>query len=284
MKAEEYIEQFINEAMLGKSPNTIKAYKQSLLKFAEWLEGSGTNLQGYARTDVQQYIAYMQANKRAASGVNLELAAIKVFSRYVGKMDAMENLRVIKAEKATDKAPKWLERTKVNTILRETDRKSNKRDHAIVQTLLNCGLRVSELVSLDIADYEASERKGSIRVVGKGNKERYIPLNADVRHAINAYLAQRSDSEVALFLSAYGKRISVRSVQAMLQQYGVHPHQLRHTFVKRLIDTGADIPTIQLLTGHSNAEMVTWYARPSEDDKRSAIEEAFGNDYKRKVL
>ena len=275
MKSVEYIEQFINEAMQGRSENTVKSYKQSLLKFSEWLEYSGTDLEGYARTDVQQYIVYMQSSKKAASSVNRELAAIKAFSRYAGKEHAIENLRVIKAAKPTDKAPEWLERNEINAILRETDRKKNKRDHAIVQTLLNCGLRVSELVNLDVVDYQVSERKGSIRVVGKGLKERYIPVSAECRHAINAYLAQRNDDNEALFLSNYGKRISVRSVQHMLEQYGIHAHQLRHTFVKRLVDSGVPIPTIQALTGHSSAEMVAWYSKPSEKDLINAIDKVF---------
>lgn len=94
-------------------------------------------------------------------------------------------------------------------------------------------------MSLDITDYEASERKGFIRIVGKGLKERHVPVSAECRHAINAYLAQRNDDKEALFLSNYSKRISVRSVQHMLEQYGVHPHQLRHTFVKRLVDVAS---------------------------------------------
>lgn len=275
MKSAQYIEQFINEAMQGKSENTVKSYKQTLSKFAEWLEGSGTDLEGYARTDVQQYLAHMQSSKKAASSINRELAAIKAFSRYTGKEHAIENLRIIKAAKPTDKAPEWLERNKVNELLRGMDRKSNKRNFAIVQTLLNCGLRVSELVSLDIADYEASKRKGLIRIVGKGLKERHVPVSAECRHAINAYLAQRNDDYEALFLSNFGKRISVRSVQHMLEQYGVHPHQLRHTFVKRLVDSGEPIPTIQALTGHSSADMVVWYSKPSENELISAIEKVF---------
>lgn len=275
MKSAQYIDQFINEAMPGKSENTVKSYKQSLLKFAEWLDDSGTDLEGYARTDVQQYIAYMQSSKKAASSINREIAAIKAYSRYTGNESAITNLRVVKAAKPTDKAPEWLERTKVNAILRETDRKANKRDHAIVQTLLNCGLRVSELVSLDIADYETSERKGLIRVIGKGLKERHVPVSSECRHAINAYLAQRNDNNEALFLSNYGKRISVRSVQHMLEQYGVHPHQLRHTFVKRLVDSGEPIPNIQALTGHSSADMIAWYAKPSNENLINTIEKVF---------
>lgn len=273
MNTTEYIDRFINEAMRGKADNTVMAYRYSLEKFAEWLEGSGTDLGGYGRVDVQQYIANMQAAKRSASGVNREIAAIKAYSRYAGKADAIEALRMTKPPKATSKAPEWLPRNKVNEVLRLTDRKKNRRDYAIVCTLLYTGLRVSELVALDKADISIGERSGQLIVrTSKNGSERIIPLNSEARKAITDYLAQRTDDNEALFLSSLGKRLSVRSVQAMLNKYEIKPHQLRHTFVKRLVDKGESIATIKALSGHSSADMIAWYSAPSMDDLMSAVE------------
>lgn len=276
MKPTEYIEQFTAEAMAGKSPNTIKAYRASLNAFSEWLAGYDADLATYGRIDVQDYVSYLQTVKRRQpSGINREMAAIKAYSRYANKAEAVEHLRMTKAVKATETAPEWLPKNKYKEILRKTDRKANKRDHAIVSLLLYAGIRVSELCNANREDYTGSERKGSIRVIGKGNKERIIPLCHEARHALDDYMAQRSDNEQALFTSSLGKRISVRTVQAMLKEYEVHPHQLRHTFVKNLVDAGVPLATIQSMSGHSSAEMIAWYSKPSEEDKRNAIDKAF---------
>lgn len=268
------IEQFIAQAMQGKAANTVKSYRYSLEQFAAYLDGSDADLSTYGRIDVQQYIATMQAAKRAASGVNRHIAAIKAYSRYAGKHAAVESLRMTKPPKATQLAPEWLERNVVNDLLRRTDRKPNKRDHALVSVLLYAGLRVSELVALDIADVTLNERGGQVAVrSSKNGSARVIPLHSEARKAVSDYLAQRADDHEALFLSSLGKRLSVRSVQAMLNVYGINPHQLRHTFVKRLVDKGVPTATIQAMSGHSSADMIAWYSAPSMDDLTNAIED-----------
>lgn len=277
MNNDAIIDQFVAEALAGKSPNTAKAYRHSLEKFAEYLDASGADLTNFARSDVQFYVQRLETvEKRKASGVNRELAAIKAFCRWIGNDAAVANIRVIKAAKPTEKAPEWLDRATRNRLIRETDRKRNRRDYAIVMTLLGCGLRVSELVALNRDDVQISERKGTLHVRnGKGGKERFVPIPAETRHALTEYLAQRNDKDPALFISNHGKRISVRTVQAMLEKYGVHPHQLRHTFVKSLVDKGVPTATIMSLTGHSSADMVAWYSQPSENEKQQAVERIF---------
>lgn len=271
------IEQFVEGGLRGKSENTVKSYRQALRQFAENLADNGTDLKGYGRTDVQLYVNYLQdVQRRAASGVNAVLAAIRAYSRYAGKPEAVEDIRAIKATKLMDKAPQWLDRNTRNSIMRETDRKKNKRDHAIVMTLLGCGLRVSELVALNRADITMSERSGSLHVrVGKGNKERHVNIPADTRRALSTYFAQRVDNEPAAFLSSLGKRVSVRAVQVMLEQYNVNPHQLRHTFIKSLVDAGQPLSTIMSLSGHESAEMIAWYSTPTNDEKQSAVDSVF---------
>lgn len=277
MKVNAIIEQFVTEGLAGKAPNTVKSYRHSLEQFAKYLDGSGADLTTFARSDVQFYIQRLETiEKRSASGVNRELAAIRSFCRWAGNDAAVTDIRVTKPVKATDKAPEWLDKVTRNRIIRETDRKRNRRDHAIVMTLLGCGLRVSELVGLDRDDIDISDRKGMLHVrQGKGNKERYVPIPADTRRAITQYLDQRTDSMPALFLSAYGKRVSVRAVQAMLKEYDMHPHQLRHTYVKALVDKGTPMATVMSLTGHSSADMVVWYSMPSDDEKAQAVENIF---------
>ncbi|WP_420540573.1 tyrosine-type recombinase/integrase [Paenibacillus dendritiformis] len=134
-------------------------------------------------------------------------------------------------------------------------------------------MRVSELVALDRSDVDLSERKGELRVTsGKGNKTRKMPLDADTRWPIRKYLEERSDDNEALFISNRDKRISVRSVQHLLEQHDLHAHQLRHTFITGLVRANEDIAVIQSLSGHSSADMILRYSKPSEEDKLRAIE------------
>lgn len=235
--------------------------------------GAGTDLYGYARSDVQQYIDYLAANKKSAATINKIWNSIKKYSRWAGKEDAIEEISVVQPPSYYTEAPKSLSQVERNRLIREVDRSGNKRDFTIVMMLLNTGLRVSELVSLDRTDIEISERKGSVRVIGKGNKERVIPLNKETRRALKKYLDERTDRHPALLLSNRGKRISVRSVQYLLEKRGVHPHQLRHTFITGLVRNNEDIAVIQSMSGHASTKMIVRYSQPTEEDKQQVVEE-----------
>ncbi|EGL84002.1 integrase family protein [Caldalkalibacillus thermarum TA2.A1] len=267
------ISRFINEGLKGKSKPTIRTYEHALKQFEQWLHGAGTDLEGYSRSDVQRYLDYLVANKKSAATINKIWNAIKKYSRWAGKEDAIEDIAVIQPPQYYTEAPKSLSQVERNRLIREVDRSGNKRDFAIVQMLFNTGLRVSELVSLDRSDVEISERKGSVKVVGKGNRERIVPLNKETRRALQRYLDERTDSHPALFLSNRGQRISVRSVQYLLEKHGVHPHQLRHTFITGLMRNNIDIAVIQSMSGHTSTKMIVRYSQPTEEDKTQAVEE-----------
>lgn len=271
------LERFISEGMRGKADNTIKAYRQSLERFNRYLIDAGTDLDGYGRTDVQAYIKRLETvEKRKPSGVNREYAAIRAFSRWAGKTETIEDIRIIQPERNNTKAPKWISRNKRLAIKRKLDRKRNKRDHAIFEVLTGAGLRVSELVALDRSDAIISDRKGELHVRdGKGGIARTVPIGPDTRRAIRDYLEQRDDEIEALFISQLRRRISVRSVQTMLKDYDVTPHQLRHTYVKQLVDQGYSDALIMSLSGHSSADMIAWYSSPSEEERRKAIENLY---------
>ncbi len=243
-----------------------------LEQFNKWLAGSDTNIEDFSRSDVQQYIDYLAAKKKSASTINKIWNAIKKYSKFVGKEDCIEDISVVKAPDYKKEAPQALSKNERNRLICDIDRSRNKRDFAIIMVLLNTGIRVSELVSIDRSDIEISERKGKLTVVGKGNKERTIPLNAEVRRAIDKYLYQRIDDYPAIFLSNRGKRISVRTVQNLVHKYGYHVHQLRHTFITDLQRSGADLTLIQSLSGHSSLGMLSRYSMPTQEDKQNAVE------------
>ncbi|MNN14287.1 Tyrosine recombinase XerC [compost metagenome] len=267
---------FINEGLRGKSEATVKTYHHAMQQFSHWLDGCGTTLEHFSRTDVQQYITYMASKKKSAATINKIYNAIKKFCRWAKKLDCIEEVHIVKAPDYKQVAPKALDKLERMRLEREVDRNGNKRNYAIIKTLLYTGLRVSELVSLDKSDLHISERKGELIVrAGKGNKARTLPLDADTRRAITKYLEERSDDNEALFISTRDKRISVRSVQHLLEQHNLHAHQLRHTFITALVRENQDIAIIQSLSGHSSADMILRYSKPTEEDKLRAIERLY---------
>ncbi|WP_345239579.1 tyrosine-type recombinase/integrase [Pontibacillus salipaludis] len=276
MDKKELTSRFVKEGLRGKSASTHKTYTHSLYKFSDWLNGAGTDLNEYSRSDVQQYIDYMVAKGKSASTINKDWNSIKRFSSWMNKQDTIEDIDVVKQQDYKQTAPKSLERKELLKLFRDVDRDGNKRDIAIIQVLANTGLRVSELVSLNRRDVTISERKGNLVVrSGKGNKERSIPLNAEVRRAIMKYLEERLDQNEALFISTRVKRISVRSVQHLVSKYGYNAHSLRHTFITGLKRENVDDAIIMSLSGHSSLDMIGRYSAPTEEDKRSVIEFLF---------
>jgi site-specific recombinase XerD len=272
------IEKFIEIELKqkGKSPYTIRTYRHNLLRFEKWLASVGATLENYSRSDVQQYIDELVAQKLSAATVNNHFSAIRSFSSFVNKADCVKDIRIVKAPNLYQQAPVALTKLERQRIKREIDRTGNKRDIAIIFTLLYTGIRLSELVALDRDDVKISERKGELIVrKGKGYKERRIPLHKEARRAIQEYLNERKDSNPALFLSNFKKRISARSVQRLCQKLGIHPHQLRHTFVTNLVDSGVDDETIRTLTGHSSVIMVARYRSVREEDRENAIENLY---------
>lgn len=270
------LERFLSEGLRGKSETTIKTYGHAIQQFEKWLDGSGTNLSDYARSDVQQYIDYLASKKKAASTINKLWNAIKFYSKWAGKRETIEDISIVKVADIKKHAPKAMNKLERNKLIRDIDRTGNKRDYAILMTLLMTGIRVSELVALDLSDIDVSDRKGSLVIrSGKGNKERTLPLNVEARRAIEKYLAERTDSNPALFISNRQERISIRSVQHLMEKNGHNVHQTRHSFITGLVRAGEDISLIQSLSGHSSADMILRYSMPSEEDKQKAVDRIF---------
>ncbi|MDP4086163.1 MAG: tyrosine-type recombinase/integrase [Bacillota bacterium] len=266
------LQNFFTEGLRGKSKETIKTYKYAIEQFEIWLDGAGTNLQEYSRTDIQLYINYLVGNGKSAATINKIWNALKKYSLFVSKSECIKDISVIKPPSIFNTAPKSLSRNEANSLVRQIDRSNNIRDLAICLVLLNCGLRLSELVFLDKRDVIISDRKGEIIVrYGKGNKERTVPLNSETRRAIIKYLETRMDNNHALFLSNRGERVSGRAVQHIFNKYDVNVHSLRHTFITRLVRNNEDFSLVQSLSGHSSADMVIRYSAPTEEDKINAV-------------
>ncbi len=150
---------YLERGLRGKSETTIKTYHHALLQFEIWLQGAGTDLDGFARSDVQQYVDYLAAHKKSAATINKVFNAIKSFCRWAGKKELVEDINVVKQPNSLLEAPKALEKSERHRIIREADCNSSRKNYAIITLLLNTGSRLSELVSLDRDDVSPQPQK-----------------------------------------------------------------------------------------------------------------------------
>jgi len=281
-------------ASSGKSSQTVKAYSSDIGAFSLWWEqtyGQAFDANAITPRDVIEYRAYLVRLGRKPTTINRRLVALRRFFDWAHRQehttdspfDVLENYR-IKQQQGI--APKWLDAKQQNALLREVRRRKNKRDIAMIQTLIRAGLRVSELVQLELGDVEIGERAGKVVVrQGKGTKYREVPLSKEVRHALDGYLQERQKVDVAserLFLGQRGP-MGVRGVQKVVAKYAYHayienvtPHTLRHTFGKNLTDAGVSLEKIAALMGHESLETVRIYISPSYLDLEKAVRQGNG--------
>jgi integrase/recombinase XerD len=264
------------EANKDKSEQTLRTYRYTLEQFNDWVTEAGGDITNLTRFDVQQYVTHLENNGKSASTIHKTVSIIGAYARWSGRGEAVEALNLPVKRKLKHIAPKSLERNDKNKVLRDVEKDGKVRDIAIVYTLLHTGLRVSELVGLNMSDVEINERSGSLTVRhGKGNVERIVPLSKEVRHHLSRYINQRNSEQEALFLSFYNQRISVRAVQHIVKKYDIHPHMLRHTFARTLVSNGVDVPTVAELLGHASLETTMRYSRPNMNDLTKAIDRSF---------
>lgn len=239
---------------------------------------------GHARDyAVRDYRAHLVSERLAKpSSVNLTLAALDHFFRWVGLGPAK-----VRREDLAQAAPRALSADEQRRLLRAAERGAigpgGVRDRAVLTVLLFTGLRIAELVALDIGDVAVSARKGVVTVRrGKGDRYRTVPLNADTREVLDAWLQARAvlpgAQEPALWLSLKGARLSTRAVDLALRRLGsaaevqVSAHVLRHTCLTGLVRAGHDIVLVAELAGHARLETTRRYSLPSEADRQAAMD------------
>jgi site-specific recombinase XerD len=282
------IEAFLKDLVLTEvSAQTLKAYRIDLHHFASWFEATLSESftpPSVTRSDISDYRSFLlNVQRRSPATVNRRLAALRSFflwARARGMVTDSPADRVRGVEVQAS-APKWLEKREVDRLIRAAERHGNRRDLAIVLTLRHTGIRVSELCNLRLSDLEMSARKGRLIVrSGKGGKFRSVPLNLDVRKAIENYLEVRPKiQDDHVFISRFSKGIEPRTVEKLIDKYarfadleGVTPHTLRHSFGKHALDQGANLVVVSSLLGHQRLETTAIYTTPSERDKDEAVE------------
>jgi integrase/recombinase XerC len=260
----------------GASPHTIRSYRADLHDCVGFLErrGLGTLVDADARV-VRGYLADLHDRGLARTSIARRLATLRSFFRFLMRRGRVRvnPAREVRTPSLPGRLPAHLPIDQSQALFRHPpgDEVADRRDRAILEVLYATGVRVAELAGLDMEDTDLGE--GSVRVLGKGRKERIVPLGSKAVDAVRAYLGGREGSRGPLFRNARGGRLTVRSlhriVRARARAAGlagrVTPHTLRHTFATHLLDAGADLRLIQELLGHARLATTQRYTHVSAD-------------------
>jgi integrase/recombinase XerC len=261
------------------SPHTLEAYRRDLEQLAVFVcreKGEGATVSDVDHLLLRRYLALLGKSARKSS-IGRKLAAIRSFFRYLLRRGVVTKnpAELIATPKKENRLPFHLDIDQVTTLVEAPadDQRHAQRDRAILELLYSCGLRVSELTGLNIAEVDLSG--GMVRVMGKGGKERIVPVGSRAITAIREYLAGRGDPDASgpLFLNTRGQRINRRSVARIIDVHvlriaafkRISPHILRHTFATHMLEGGADLRAIQELLGHASLSTTQKYTHVGID-------------------
>lgn len=259
----------------GLSTNTLNSYKSDLEKYFNWIESNSLKYKELSRSDVLEYLAYLFGQKLEGKSVARNLSSLKAFHNYLILKDITKSnpCEKIETPKFVKSIPSSLSENEVEKLLDAPDENTfiGIRDKTMIETLYSCGLRISELVDLEII--HVNLRQGVIRVLGKGQKERLVPMGQKLINLIGIYFKKLEENKIKnssnfLFLSQRGKkitrqafwhRIKIYATKAGLENNKISPHILRHAFATHLLNNGADLRVVQLLLGHSDLNTTQIY-------------------------
>lgn len=277
----------------GYSEHTLRAYRNDLNAFFSFVAESQTAAPGRKKSRravslkqidgviIRGYLGFLHRQNKKTT-IARKLSAVRSFFKFLVKRGVVEQnpAELILTPKQDKTIPAYLAVDEMFRLLDsiQTDTLLGLRNRAIFETLYSCGIRVSELAGLNFSDVDFSS--AVVRVLGKGKKERVIPIGQEALKAITAYrdqLGRQMDSEAlkhgALFLNRYNKRLSARSIARILRKLvdavglltPVSPHALRHSFATHMLDSGADLRVVQELLGHKSLSTTQKYTHVSID-------------------
>ena len=259
----------------GLAANSISNYRRDLTHFCRFLRGRGKSLVKAGRDDIRAFLAALYGRGLSARSVARHLISLRNFFRFLVKEDRIQSdpTAEVDAPKLDRTLPRYLSIDEVDTLLRQPDISTplGLRDRAMLELLYATGMRVSELVRLRWSDFDSA--LGIVRCLGKGNKERLIPVGKSALCAVEAYLGGgrsafcRNGQEPFLFLNHRGGPLSRVGFWKILAGYGhragfsvpLTPHLVRHSFATHLLERGADLRSIQLMLGHSDISTTQIY-------------------------
>jgi len=260
----------------GASPHTLRSYAADLTEFTRFL--ADEKIGGLPDADtraVRAYVARLHQRRLAKATIARKLAAVRSCFRFLARRGALpaNPARQVRSPRLGRRLPSFLPVDEATLLLNAPPEPSaaGKRDRALLELLYASGLRVAEGCGLDLDDLDEARR--TVRVVGKGDKERVVPVGETALEALAAYLAMRGRQRGPLFLNARGGRLTPRSahriVRARARQVGIDqrvtPHTLRHSFATHMLGAGADLRLIQELLGHSRLSTTQRYTHVSPE-------------------
>ena len=286
MLLSEWAHRFLDELRReNASPHTIRNYASDLAQLAEFLDGG-------AEPDVtalRMWLASVHESGASTVTMRRKLAAVRSFYRYLMKQGAVRSnpAKLLFTPRTPQKLPQVQTPEQTSSLIDEVakdqlERPFPERDLAIFELLYGCGLRVSELVGLNLADLDTAER--TLRVRGKGRKERDVPFAGKAAAALERYLEHRGSApaEPAVFLNNRGHRLTDGSVRRLVKLYStqlmgdssLHPHGLRHAYATHLLSSGADLRAIQELLGHAQLSTTQKYTQLALEDLMRVYDKA----------
>lgn len=291
---EGYIRQFLQYLRFerGYSPHTVAAYTRDLQQFQEFAQAAGcADAAQISHEDLENFVAALQRRGYKPSTVARKVATIRSFLRFLSAEGVMKPalLDTFHQPRVGKRLPRTLTQSEVNRLLAAAEAETTPlglRDQALLQTLYATGVRVSELARLRLQDVDFEA--GTLRCLGKGNKERIVPLYPKALKALQAYVQdarpflQRDPNEDALFLNNLGKPLTRQGLWFLVQHYAeaaglsghVTPHTLRHTFATHLLEGGAELSDVQHLLGHANIATTQIYTEISSRRRREVYDRA----------
>lgn len=260
----------------GLSQNTLDSYRSDLEQFSSWLEKNNLSYIKTSKKEILSYLSFLFQKGLGSKTVARKLSSLKSFFRYLVFKSIIQNdpSSEVETPKLLKSIPKSISEKEVEALLAAPDEKTDigLRDKTMIETLYSCGLRISELTNLELLNLNL--RQGVIRVIGKGQKERLVPMGDQLIALLELYISSSRKNLLDkrhsdfLFLSTRGQRMTRQSFWHRIKHYclasgfepdKISPHVLRHAFATHLLNNGADLRVVQLLLGHSDLNTTQIY-------------------------
>ena len=274
----------------GLSRNTLGAYRTDLLQFSDQLEASGTDFKHASAKDLEAWLDTVTANGASNSTLRRKIACLRTFYRWLRREGLIESdpAAELRSPGRNQRLPKVLTRSEVALLLGSPagDSAADLRDRALLETMYACGLRSTETVELELSRLDLEARM--IKVVGKGGKERMVPLGAPAAVALESWLRFARPTLVGLrderrvFLNLRGGALTRQGLYGVVRRHAeatglgdrMTPHTLRHSFATHLLSGGCDLRALQEMLGHADASTTQMYTHLSVEDLRETYFEA----------
>ena len=270
---------------LNYSDNTIKSYEEDLKAFNNYIDDNNLSYLKIAKDEIRLYLKYLDDNKLSNRSISRMLSSLRTYYKYLVLKKIIKNnpFRDIKNPKISKRLPNYLNNIEIEDLTNSysLDNPTNIRNHLIIELLYSTGIRVSELVNIKINDINFNDN--TIRILGKGSKERIVLFGDYAKEIIDKYLKVARDTFIKksnndyLILNCFGNKLTTRSVEKIVKDasYGlklknkVTPHTIRHTFATDMLNNGADIKSVQELLGHSSLSTTQVYTHLTNDRIKS---------------